>query len=156
MGSRQHYDYLKYQFHDDGRIWSSFKNGYFLKLSPKRAGYVSVTLRVSKGVYKTKLVHRLIWEAFNGPIPEGLEINHINGIKHDNRLCNLELVTKSENLKHAVEKLGYQPEGNFKLDHELKVLRKSAAQFLKDIDWTQREIAKVLGISQPQVSSYLK
>lgn len=45
--------------------------------------------------------HRFIWECVNGPIPEGMEINHINGIKFDNRICNLELVTPSENSLHA-------------------------------------------------------
>ena len=47
------------------------------------------------------LAHRYIWERANGPIPAGMQINHINGIKDDNRLCNLELVTASENTKHA-------------------------------------------------------
>lgn len=46
-------------------------------------------------------VHRMIWEAANGPIPAGMEINHINGIKSDNRLANLEMVTPSENCLHA-------------------------------------------------------
>lgn len=45
--------------------------------------------------------HRLIWEAMNGPIPVGLEINHKNGVKTDNRLSNLELVTHAENIRHA-------------------------------------------------------
>ena len=49
-----------------------------------------------------KMCHRIIWEAVNGqPIPEGMEINHINGIKHDNRIENLELVTRLENMRHA-------------------------------------------------------
>lgn len=45
--------------------------------------------------------HRMIWESVHGPIPEGLQINHINGVKADNRIANLELVTPSENAKHA-------------------------------------------------------
>lgn len=45
--------------------------------------------------------HRLIWEVVHGPIPDGMQINHINGIKTDNRIANLELVTPSENLTHA-------------------------------------------------------
>ena len=47
------------------------------------------------------MAHRMIWEHFNGPIPPELQINHINGVKTDNRLQNLELVTQSENTKHA-------------------------------------------------------
>lgn len=155
MTSKQHHIYSKYQFHSDGRVWSPFKGGYFMRTTPKKSGYVSVTLRTDVNVYKTRFVHRLVFEAFKGPIPKGLEINHKNGIKHDNRLENLELVTKSENLKHAVNKLGFKPQNNLKIDSELKQLRKSAAQFLQDINWTQREIAKVLGVSQPQISQYL-
>lgn len=57
--------------------------------------------RVINRNQKHWMAHRLIWEAVNGPIPDGLQINHKNGIKHDNRIENLELVTQSENAKHA-------------------------------------------------------
>lgn len=45
-------------------------------------------------------VHRLVWEHVNGPIPEGLEVDHINGVKHDNRIVNLRLVTRGQNLQN--------------------------------------------------------
>jgi len=45
-------------------------------------------------------VHRLVWILFVGPTGTNV-INHINGIKTDNRLENLELVTESENNRHA-------------------------------------------------------
>lgn len=48
------------------------------------------------------LIHRLVWEAFRGKIPEHLLINHKNGNKNDNRLSNLELMTNLENMRHAV------------------------------------------------------
>lgn len=62
----------------------------------------------SKGYYKVKLlnktiyVHRLVAEAFiENADSDRNEVNHINGDTHDNRLCNLEWVTHSENMKHA-------------------------------------------------------
>lgn len=58
-------------------------------------------IQVNRGGKPIGMAHRMIWEHFNGPIPVGLQINHINGVKTDNRLQNLELVTPSENTKHA-------------------------------------------------------
>jgi hypothetical protein len=40
-------------------------------------------------------------EAFLGPIPNGREVNHKNGVKTDNRAGNLEYMTRRENLQHA-------------------------------------------------------
>ena len=41
--------------------------------------------------------HRAVWEMHNGPIPEGLFIDHINGLRADNRIENLRLCTKQQN-----------------------------------------------------------
>lgn len=46
---------------------------------------------------KTWRAHRFIWIYFNGEIPEGLEIDHINNDKTDNRLENLRLFTPAQN-----------------------------------------------------------
>lgn len=62
-----------------------------------RGGYI----KVSHGSRFTRSVHHMIWEAVHGPIPDGFQINHINGNKLDNRICNLELLTPSENTAHA-------------------------------------------------------
>lgn len=51
--------------------------------------------------------HRLVWLAFKGPIPFGLEVNHKNGVKSDNRLSNLELLTPSKNVKHSYDMLDH-------------------------------------------------
>ena len=42
-------------------------------------------------------VHRLIWIYHNGSIPDDLQIDHINGVRHDNRIENLRIVTNQEN-----------------------------------------------------------
>lgn len=44
--------------------------------------------------------HRVIWEVFNGEIPEGMEIDHINHVRDDNRIENLRLVSKSVNMEN--------------------------------------------------------
>ena len=59
-------------------------------------GYYRVELW-KQSIGKRYKVHRLVWEAFNGSIPEGLQVNHINEIKTDNRLENLNLMTPKEN-----------------------------------------------------------
>lgn len=77
----------------------------------KKGGYVTFHL-CKDGVRKDPLAHRLVWEAFCGPIPDGLEINHINCIRSDNRLGNLELMTKSENTAYAFSHNGRPPANN--------------------------------------------
>jgi hypothetical protein len=51
--------------------------------------------------YPEEMRHRLIWFVVNGPIPEGLEINHKNKIPGDDRIQNLELVSRTENSRYT-------------------------------------------------------
>jgi hypothetical protein len=48
---------------------------------------------------KEVLEHRHVWEKHNGPIPKGYEIHHKNGIKTDNEIDNLQMLTCSEHAK---------------------------------------------------------
>ena len=50
---------------------------------------------------------RFVWECFNGLIPEGKVIDHINDVRHDNRLCNLQLMMHQENSKKAAKNIDY-------------------------------------------------
>ena len=68
----------------------------YLKPSKSIDGYYRVALS-KEGIRHTKLVARIEYEAFYGPIPEGMQVNHINEIKTDNRLENLNLMTAKEN-----------------------------------------------------------
>lgn len=62
----------------------------------RRSGYVR--FRHNTG---NLYVHRLVWEMHNGPIPQGMQIDHINGKRDDNRIENLRLVTQQVNLRNA-------------------------------------------------------
>jgi hypothetical protein len=63
-------------------------------------GYLTGSFSVNKKKYFYK-AHSLVAKAFIGERLNGYEVNHKNGIKTDNRLENLEIITKSENIKHA-------------------------------------------------------
>ena len=58
-------------------------------------GYIRILVASSdrKG-HRYRAEHRLVWEAVHGPIPEGYIIHHINGIKDDNRIENLEAMPR--------------------------------------------------------------
>jgi len=65
-----------------------------------KAGYLQVRLmRDSKRIYAS--AHRLVWIHFNGPIPQGITINHKDGVKRNNSPGNLELATYGEQRIHA-------------------------------------------------------
>lgn len=65
--------------------------------------YFQVILYDEKQKPKTFKVHRLVAEAFIPKINGKEQVNHINGIKTDNRVENLEWVTDIENKRHAIE-----------------------------------------------------
>ncbi len=100
-----------------------------------------------------KYIHRIIAEAFLGDYSEDLQVNHINGIKTDNRVENLEMVTNAENMRHAlamglVNNRGSK-NGMSKLSDEQVLEIKKL--LIKD-KYTQTYIASLYGIHQSVIS----
>lgn len=82
-----------------GKTWSGNVEHRPNRYTPINSGYLVIRL-CKNAVYTQKLVHRMVWEAFNGEIPARLEVNHKDLNKTNNRLDNLELMTHQENLIH--------------------------------------------------------
>lgn len=81
--------------YSDGRV--RLRKGKMLKPDMTRGGYLRVGLS-KDGKLKMFLIHRLVWMVFNGTIPEGYEVNHIDEDKNNNRLDNLNLMTHTQNI----------------------------------------------------------
>lgn len=97
MTREERIDISEYGYDADKGIWSKAKEKFLEGAVNNKYGYVQVTLKCIDGKQRTFLYHRVIWYAFNGVIPEGMQVNHINEVKTDNRLCNLNLMTPKEN-----------------------------------------------------------
>jgi len=94
------YEHL-YAATEDGKVWS-YSSKKFLKPSTNRDGYLKLTLS-KNGKVLTKQVHGLIAQAFIAN-PDNLPmVNHIDGIKDNNNVSNLEWVSHIGNMRHAMD-----------------------------------------------------
>lgn len=84
----------------DGKPYT-IKKEKIMKLFADEDGYRRIEMRNDGKSFKT-FAHRLVARAFIPNAENKPQVNHINGIKNDNRVDNLEWVTLQENKDHAV------------------------------------------------------
>lgn len=119
-----------YQVSNLGNVRSSFYLKTYkitkiklLKPEVTNVGYLRVCLVKNNLRYRYS-IHRLVVEAFIGKINDGLQVNHINGVKTDNRVENLEIITQAENIRHSYKINLHKPRlgevsNNHKLDNDI-------------------------------------
>lgn len=125
--------------YNEGKIEIDFENGIVYSwlsghkhVIGNNASYGRSSAGPSRKERYHILLHRFIWICANGDIPKDIEINHKNGDKRDNRLENLELVTKSGNALHSRRVLGNKGGNAFGEDSPSNKL----------MEWQVREIRR--------------
>jgi len=91
----------KYIILSTGRVYSKFLKSLLKVPTPNNGGYSSIGLVDNTGKSAMYLVHRLVMEAYVGP--SDLQVNHKDSVRNNNDISNLEYVTASQNVQHAVD-----------------------------------------------------
>jgi len=147
-----------YRVNADGTIYSL----------PKRKGFVQTMEKILKGrVQKNGYMlhqfsignrshwmstHRIVWVTFRGAIPRGLQINHKDGNKLNNKLSNLELVSASQNIKHAHEN-GLMPSQKGRNNPASKLTESQVTAIKRQLHLkNNQELAQQFGVSHTNIS----
>jgi hypothetical protein len=145
-------DYPNYEISNIGRVKSiNYNKERILKLQNMN-GYDRVGLSVNGNV-TLFLVHRLVAQAFIDNVHNYSFINHINGIKNDNQVENLEWCTSTENLNHALDNnLRVMPKG---VNHHKSKLTEEQVLDIRKSNLSQTELALKYNVKQPLISSII-
>lgn len=157
-------EYPDYEVSDAGYVRRAtdgprLKKHGVLKAIKNAYGYDQVGL-YEAGVRKVMRIHRIVVSSFVGPIPDGMQINHINGIRDDNRLENLEIVTPAENVRDQMRKRPTNfPDRRGDKNQSAKISADDARAIRDEYEAgrrTQAEIAWDYGITQNNVSKIVR
>jgi len=148
-----------YYVSNTGKVYNSLTKRFIGNKKSSKYEYKKVKLS-KNGTKKLIDVHRLVAETFI-PNPEKLKtVNHINGIKTDNRVENLEWCSYSENTRHAIRigianiKCGEESSFSKLTEKEVIEIRKSYVPYSKDFNYIK--LAEKYGVSERAVRNCVK
>lgn len=136
----------EYEISNLGRVRNK-KTKKILKTWLNHNGYLRVELS-KNGKHKFYFVHRLVYEAFIGEIPEGMQVNHKDENKQNNILSNIDtLMSPKQNLNY-----GTRNERSSK-NRSKSVIQKSLDGKVIKVWSSLHEIQRVLGYSKGNISN---
>jgi hypothetical protein len=90
-------DFSNYIILENGSVYNIKLKRFMIPHTDYKDGYMKIKLTNDKGERVHFYVSRLMWQAFYGPVPEKMEVDHVNGDRTHNHLENLSLVTHKQN-----------------------------------------------------------
>ena len=118
-------------------------------------GYLVVNIRNGDTKLQCR-IHRIIWISAHGIIPDGYVIDHINSIKTDNRLCNLQLITCAEN-SYKAKADGLYLMGADNPSTKITQSEKTEIVYLYSSGlFTMRQLSEEYGISKSRIQQIVK
>lgn len=149
-----------YEVSDHGRVRRVHHKrgteiGWVLKHHPDKDQYPYVDLRKLDGTrIGMQRIHKLVMAAFVGPRPDGMTVDHVDGVKSNNKLTNLEYVTARENLDRKF-RAGRCAKGEGHGFSKFTVAQVLLFRRLVELGYVQKDIAKVFGISVSGLSGII-
>lgn len=142
----------EYEVSNLGRVRNK-KTKRILKLQKHKGGYLFVILS-KNGKIKGYCVHRLVYEAFIGEIPKGMQVNHKDENKQNNILSNIDtLMTPKENNNYGTHNERVSKTKRVKCAEKVQnILQKSLDGKVIRIWCSMREIERELGFPHVSIS----
>jgi hypothetical protein len=116
-------------------------------------GYLRTTLRKADTGKATGIgLHRIMAATFIGPCPDGLVVNHIDGVKTNNSPSNLEYISQADNNRHAFriglnQQVGEEHHASKLTDQAVQIIRSSRRQK------TSKSLALRFGVTESLISA---
>lgn len=147
--------FTPYYISEKGECFNS-KTNRFLKGQYSNSGYLNFYLTLSTGK-KRLYSHRLVAQYFlndGKPISEGKEVNHKDGNKKNNDKCNLEIISHTNNLRHAVDIDLIRSKRIFCFDSKLQIVKsfKNLYEVCKETGFDKATINQELGATKKRLT----
>jgi hypothetical protein len=129
----------------------SFQTKVLRKMNGVNSSGYQVVVFYKEGKTKSYTVHRLVAKSFISNHKSKREVNHINGVKTDNRVENLEWVTPRENQRHSVD-TGLKSKGESNYNSKLTEIQAREIKY-GHLGLSHKEIACIYGVATSRINA---